>query len=942
MEFRILGSLEVRAQGRPLRLGGPKQRALLAVLVLHAGEVVSRERLIDELWGERPPKTAPDVLRVLVSKLRQALGREAVVTRSPGYVLDIDREQVDSTRFRRLLDEAAQLLGDGDAERARALLDDALSLWRGPPLADFAYEPFAQDEIRRLEELRLTALESKIDAEMRLDGSPSLVGELKALVAEHPHREHLREQQILALYRAGRQAEALAAYQDLRRALRDDLGIEPSPLMKRLERQILLHDVALESPALAARAPLPVAAKRLIGRQPELAAIGALLRAPDVRLVTLTGAGGSGKTRLAIEIGTTLAREFRDGAAFVDLAPLEDPGLVPLTIARALGARERRDEPIGASLRRFLAARHLLLLLDNFEHLLAASGELAGLLSGCPGLRVLVTSRAPLRILVEHEIPVQPLAEDDAIQLFIERARAVKPDFVLGDSDVPIVREICARLDSLPLAVELAAARTNVLQPPALLARLEPRLPLLIAGRRDAPARQRTLRDTIEWSYELLDEAGKRLFTRLAVFTGGCTLSAAAAVCDGSLDTLAALVDRSLLRAEPDSEGEPRFSILETTREYALGRLDAEGEAEALFRRHAEYCLAFAEEARPHLPGADPRAWLHRLEADFGNLHAALAWAERARETRLVLELGAALAEFWVMRGYRREGRQWLNRATDHGVGDGPRPLASRREAAYLALQLGEIESARELAARCLAEFQALSDASGISRCLVIQAPIAVIDSDHERAEALLNESARLAHERGDEVLIAITRVRLGQVALYRGEHQRADELFQEAFQAFGHLGLGRFAAWALKQIGLVALDSGDRERASTLVQESLRRLLKAGWTGGVIVDGGLETLAALAALDGQPRRAACLLGAASSSREHGGSSLLIPFERSWHERTLASVRESLDDEAIGTAFDEGRTMTVEQALRYATSEVGPPPAEEPSSSTSLTGPPGL
>jgi predicted ATPase/DNA-binding SARP family transcriptional activator len=923
MEFRILGPLEVRAHGRSLRLGGPKQRALLAVLLLHAGEVVPRERLIDQLWGESPPKTASDVLRVLVSKLRKALGAGAVRTRPPGYVLQVDPDEIDSAQFQRLLDEGAQLLGDGDAERAAAVLDDALSLWRGPPLTDFTYEPFAQDEIRRLEELRLAALEHKIDAELRLDGSAALVGELEALVAEHPYRERFREQQILALYRAGRQAEALAAYQDLRRVLRDDLGIEPSPLMRRLERQVLLQDVALDSAALAGRAPIPVPATRLIGRQAEVAEIRTLLRAPGVQLVTLTGAGGSGKTRLATEIGTALAREFRDGAAFVDLAPLEEPGFVPLTIARALGARERVGEPIGVSLRRFLAARQLLLLLDNFEHLLEASGELARLISGCPRLSVLVTSRAPLRIHAEHEMPIQPLAEDDAISLFIERARAVNPHLQLNDPDVPAVREICARLDSLPLAVELAAARTNVLHPQALLARLEPRLPLLIAGTRDAPARHRTLQATIDWSYGLLDDDEKELFARLSVFTGACTLAAATEVCEGSLDRLAPLVDGSLLRAEPDFEGQLRFSMFETTREYALERLEHSGEAAALFRRHAEYCLAFVEEARQHLDGLDARDWIQRLEADGSNLHAALSWAERAGETAPLLELGGALAAFWMMRGYRRDAERWLHRAIDRGGGDGDRPVESLCEAASLAYQLGEIESARELAAGCIAEFRARRDASGIARCLLVQAPVAVADGDYARAEALLIDAARFAREASDEALIARTTVRLGQVALYRGEHQRADDLLQAGFQAFGDLGRGWEAAWALKQIGLLSLDRGNGARASELIRESLRRLLEAGWIGGVIVDGGLEALAALAALDGQTRRAMRLLGAASSSRQHGGASLVIPFEHSWHERTVALIRDQHPTEEVRAAFEEGRAMNVEQALRYATAEVG-------------------
>jgi predicted ATPase/DNA-binding SARP family transcriptional activator len=920
MEFRILGPLEVEAGGRLLRLGGPRQRAVVAVLLLHANEVVSQDRLIDDVWGDSPPETARDMLRIFVSKARKVLGHGVLNTRSPGYVLEVAPFQLDSANFERLLEEGVATLAEGDAGRARSSLRRALGLWRGPPLADFTYESFAREEIARLDELRLEALEARIEAELRLGESRSLFAELETLVAEHPYRERLRGQYILALYRAGRQADALAAYQEAHRVLREDLGIEPAPALKRLERQILAQDVALAPSAGGGRALIPLPATRLVGRQEELRLIEELLATPDARLLTLTGAGGSGKTRLAVEAGTRIAAGFADGVAFVDLASVADWKRVLATIASALGVRARTDEPIGVSLERFLGHRDLLLLLDNFEHVREAAEEMGSLISRCPRLRLLITSRAPLRLLAEREFAVAPLPSADAVTLFVERARAVMPNFELRQDDVPVVREICDRLDALPLTIELAAARAKLLPPRALLARLEARLPLLIAGTRDAPARHRTLRATIDWSYDLLDEGEQGLFARLAIFAGGCGLAAAEEICETDLDALATLVDGNLVRAEkgPGSEAEPRFSMLETTREYALELLHTDANRTALGHRHAEYYLALVQEARPHLEGTRPRQWLERLEVDVANLHGALAWAEEESETELELQLGAALSEFWVMRGYLHEPRRWCERVAAGSPGSGLLNAQGLYEATRLAYELGDLDRARKLAPRCLAEFRRLDHRSGISSALLIQAALAAIEGDHDLAQQRLEDAARVAREAGNERAIATSSVRLGQIALYRSEHRRAHVLLQEGLDAYRKLGCGRDTAWATKQIGLVALDQGQHRRASALIRESLQMLHESGWTGGVIVDGGLEALGAIAAIHGYAVRATRLLGAASSSREHGGASLAIPFERNWHERTLCAVRKRLGEEDLEAAYEEGRAMSVEQALNYA------------------------
>src|SRR2546425_2907919 len=480
MEYRVLGPLEVRDGERSLPLAGAKQRALLALLLVKANHVVSRERLIDELWGEQPPETAVQSLQVYVSRLRKLLPPDTLVTRPPGYLLEVASDELDLQRFERLLADGHEALAQGDPERASAVLHEALALWRGPALAEFAFEPFAQAEIGRLEDLRLAAVEERIEADLALGRHADLIGELEALIAENPHRERLRGELMLALYRSGRQAEALEAYQAARRALVEELGIDPGSALEQLQRQILNQDPALAlepRPPVLKQTNLPVAPNALIGRERELAEAAALLRRADVRLLTLVGPGGTGKTRQALQLAADAVEEFDHGVFWVSLATVHDPALVEPTIAQTVGAKDGLAEK--------LAGKRALLLLDNFEHVAEAALALASLLADAPDVKLLVTSREPLHLAGEREFPVPPLREPEAVALFVERAYTAEPDDVSAD--------ICRRLDCLPLAVELAAARTKVLTPPALLARLERPLPLLTGGPPDAPQPQRTL-----------------------------------------------------------------------------------------------------------------------------------------------------------------------------------------------------------------------------------------------------------------------------------------------------------------------------------------------------------------------------------------------------------------------------------------------------------------
>jgi len=622
VEYRILGPLEVvDDDGCATPIGTAKEQTLLGVLLLNANRIVPRERLIDELWGERPPATAAKAVQVYVSQLRKRLAedRSSIATRADGYVLELAPEQLDAAQFERRLDEARAEAAAGATDEAARLLGAAIALWRGRALAGVTFESYASADVERLEDLRLVAVMERIDCELELGRHERVVGELERLVAQHPLKERLRAQLMLALYRSGRQADALEAYRNARATLVERLGIEPGDELRALERAVLAHEPSLvRRLAIQVDTPipgLPAPATALIGRKQELDEAGRLLRAH--RLVTLTGAGGSGKTRLAIQLAADAAGEFPDGVVWVSLQALRDPELVLPTINRAVGANDSAVEQ--------LANRRLLLVLDNFEQLLEAAARVGDLLARLPHLKVLVTSREPLHIGGEYEYSVAPLREREAVALFMQRATAVKPDFSYDDSIV----EICRRLDCLPLALELASARVKALSVGELLRRLSRRLPILVGGPQDAPERQRTLRATIAWSYELLSPDEQRVFARLSVFVAGSTLEAAEEVCDAEIDTVAALIDKSLLRRERE-----RYSMLETIREYAAERLEEQGDLEEVRTRHAEYYLEQARSVERLIRSPRAAALLDRLEHDLGNLRAALAWLSRGGPDR--------------------------------------------------------------------------------------------------------------------------------------------------------------------------------------------------------------------------------------------------------------------------------------------------------------------
>ncbi len=934
LTFRLLGPLEVEAGGRPLALGGPRQRALLAQLLLSANEVVRRERLMDGLWGDEPPSTAANALQVAVHGLRKALGSGRIARQGPGYVLRAEPGEVDRERFETLV---AQARGEQPAEAVR-LLSEALSLWRGPALADVADAPFAGPAIAQLEERRLLAAEERIEAELALGRHAQLVAELDALIAEHPLRERLRRQKMLALYRSGRQAEALEAYAEARRVLVGELGIEPSKELHELESAILRQDPALTGSAQAAltgvQANLPAPPTALIGRRLEVAAVTGLLRRADVRLVTLTGPGGTGKTRLALQAAAELAAEHADGVVFVDLAPLEDDALVASTIAHALGAAEGEVATV-ERLKQELRPKALLLVLDNFERVDAAAPVVSELLAGAPDLKVLVTSRAVLRLSGEHEYLVPPLrtpdparardveelARNEAVALFVARARAVQHGFTLSRENRGAVAEVCVALEGLPLAIELAAARVGSLSPPALLDRLEQRLELLTGGPRDAPERHQTLRATIDWSHGLLDPAERELFAGLAVFAGGCTLAAVETIFEAPLETLEGLVAKSLLQREQGVPGEVRFRMLETVREYALERLAASVEADDARRRHALYFAGLAEQGAEVLwgpvQGPEHEIWLDRLEADHDNLRAALAWGSRHHD-ETTLRLAAAMFEFWESRGYIREGREWLERALERGSGAAA-PLRAKalHAAGYLAYDQGDYERGDEHCEASLALYRELGDKEGEGRTVHVLGWAAEYRGDVIRAATLAEESLSLARQLGHVRGVIVSLGRMALAAAKRGDFAAAEAMLDEALalarEHEDRVGEGGIlGTW-----GELVAQQGDHEAGGRMLAESIVLYREAGHPRAI--PSVIHQIAALAELRGVTEQAVQLFGASNQLYETVGASL-PPSVQVEYRATLDRARAALGEAAFEAAWEYGRTLPPEQAVELARS----------------------
>jgi predicted ATPase/DNA-binding SARP family transcriptional activator len=706
----ILGPLEVRDdRGLPVPVGGARLRSLLIRLAISPGRAVPVDTLVADLWAETSPAVASNAVQALVSRLRTAVSREIVNREPTGYRLSLQPEEIDAWAFEVAVAAARDTLADGDSARAATSLRRALGMWRGPALADVADAPFAAPTIARLGELRLAATEDRIDADLAAGRGGELVHEIEELATQHPLRERLAGQLMQALYSAGRQADALGVFEATRRELATALGVDPSPALAAVHLAILRGELAVQAPPAVTVSPgarqpplrvsnLPAQLTSFVGRDEEIRRVTKLLG--ESRLITLTGMGGSGKTRLAIEVGTRLAGQAPDGVWFVPLAPARDAMDVPNAVLTAIDGRETvwpvdaveaarlaAMEPLDR-LSEVLAARTALIVLDNCEHVLDAVAGLAGqVLADAPGVRILATSREPLGLTGETLCPVPSLplpsadadvdeaAASPAVRLFADRALAVRPGFQVSASTVNSVVRICRALDGIPLAIELAAVRVRALTPAQVADRLDDRFALLSVGARGQLPRHQTLRAIVDWSWDLLGEREQAILRRLSVFSDGATPESSEQVCSlgtdtaGIVEVVASLVDKSLVIAS--GEHEVRYRLLETVRAYAADRLAEAGEAEQVAAAHADYFLALAERAEPELRRRDQLSWMHRLAAEHDNFSAALRYVLSIGDGAAALRFVRALAFFWAVQDYDSEASEWAAKAVDI-AGDTP------------------------------------------------------------------------------------------------------------------------------------------------------------------------------------------------------------------------------------------------------------------------------
>lgn len=844
----VLGAMEVRdTAGDPIAVGGTRVRALLAMLAFDAGRVVTAERLIDGLYGEEPPGNAANALQSQVSRLRRLLGRSGAVEFHPaGYRLAMRPEDVDAHRFERLALEGRRALAAGDRPRAVTLLREALALWRGPALPDVGDAPSVRAQAARLEEMRLAVVEERVETELAAGAHRTLVAELRDLVAAHPLREGPRGQLIRALYGSGRQAEALAVYEEARRTLAEELGTEPTAELAATHLAVLRGDPLPAVPAApqidspAVRQALTAQLTSFVGRDGEMARVATLLE--EGRLVTLTGPGGAGKTRLAVEAAARQPGEVY----FVDFAPLGEGDEVPQAVFGVLGLREAGltpvpDRPPADSVERMIAAlagRRVLLVFDNCEHLVEAAAGLAGrLLGACPRLRILATSREALGITGESLCPLPSLAVPPpgtpapralgypAVRLFADRAVAVLPGFTVDEASVEDVLRICRALDGQPLAIELAAARLRSLPVAEVATRLADRFRLLSRGSRTAQPRHRTLRAVVEWSWELLDETERTLARRLTVFSGGAGLEAIAAVCglpdDEVVELLTGLVDKSLIEVSG-----ARYRMLNTIRAFCAERLAEAGEVERFRRSHADHFLDLLLAAEPRLLTADQLEWLASLDAERDNLHVALRRAVDTLDVERGLRLLAPLTIYWWLRGLRTEG---ATRAQELVRAIGTRPPGGlEEEYALCVLSIASGGSHSEFGVHLENAVEAMVGSERPPRrpfLTMLWGMVAGIPD--EESPGVAESRRRLLG--ADPWSQALNLVGEGLMSLYAGRLDEAERDLSAGLAGFRAIGERWGLVLTLGELVKIAEWRGDSARASALCDEALELARELG-----------------------------------------------------------------------------------------------------------------
>ena len=944
-EFRILGELQVMQAGQLRDLGSLRQRGLLARLIVRAGQPVSTDRLIEELWPEEVPDKARHTLHVYVSRLRGVLGddRDRLASDTSGYRLRLGPDELDAARFERLTVEGRAAAAADRPDDAAATLAAALGLWRGPALVEFADEPFAATEATRLDQLRLSALEDRVWADLACGRHAELAEELRGLTVEQPYREVFWEQRMLALYRAGRQAEALHVFGEARTQLADELGIEPGPALRRMEQRVLDQDPGLTPEkggsisvsAGRSRRPsnLPLQRTAFVGRDRDLAIAGALLAAS--RLLTLTGAPGAGKTRMALRLATDHERDFPDGTLFVSLAGVSDAQRLVSTVSTALAALLGREPgPVAhdGDLIAELAGRRLLLVLDNLEQLGHDVGPIGWLLDEAPASTILATSRAPLGLAGEQEFPVLPLevpppeaAADpvslpryDSVALFLARVRAFDPSFAVTASNAAAITGIVRRLDGLPLAIELGASRLRLLTPQDLHQRLEHHLSSLTSGASDTIARHQTLRNAIAWSYELLDDADQQLFRCLGVFVGGFTARAAAAVCRLTLDEawagIESLLAQSLLY-RPVDVGEARFAMLQTLREYALERLGAAGELEAVRARHAGYFLHLAETAADEDPEAGDDAATTRLTSEIDNVRAALQRCAQDGDRETGLRLAAVGWRAWQAAGRLTEGREWLELLLE---GPGPEP-ALRAEALTALAGMAYWQADYERAGTCYEEalvlFTALGDERNEAEVLNGLSMNATWRGDPTTGRQLAAEARERYQQLGLRDKVGETLMAEGFALWQDRQYLAARPLWEDALAISRELGADTLAVTQLAGLAGIEHAMGAHRDAARIALDALDQACGLENVGHCV--WLLDLIAAFVAPD-DPAGAVRLAGAADALRRASGGGMRVEDLHIEPARSAAS--RALPPNEVERAWGEGRCLDLDEAMALARS----------------------
>jgi predicted ATPase/DNA-binding SARP family transcriptional activator len=946
--IRVLGPLEVLVDGAPTRVGGIKQRIVLAMLALRANSEVSRDALIEALWADEPPDRPTGVLQVYVANLRRLLrssvagadpGCPEIVSHAAGYSLKARPQDLDLLEFRRCIHLADDGANGGNLLAAAEALRRAGHLVKGEAFPDLGEVGACRAELADLEESRLRADEDLFEIELALGRHAAVVDEAQLLVVRHPFRERLWASLVVGLYRCERQADALAACRRARRLFRDELGLDPGEALQQIEQEVLRHDSALRAPVPISRRRrhtsfdnLPTPVTPMVGREAELDEVVSLLADSDTRLVTVTGAGGMGKTRFALAVSQRAESSLPDGVCWVDLADVGDAALVPMVIAAALGVGERAGaEPLQIA-SAFLRNRHLLLVLDNFEQVDAAWPVVVQLLGSAGELRILVTSRWALQIRGEHEFELQPLelppADDnllvpdlarvEAVQLFMDRGRAVRRDFALTSDNAGVIGRICRGLDGVPLALELVAAQLRRRSAEAVLELLNAGVGKLPATIRDLPDRQQTLYATIAWSCRLLDDPIRDLFEQLGAFAGSPTLEAIEAICASSRSEAgdlagraAALVDHNLLRNGNDPRDVPRYSMLQSIREFAREAMATRRDATDLRRRHAEHFLKIAEVFGPQLAGPAQGSAFDRLKADAAELRAALVWAAGPDGSiSLALRLIGCLWHFWELVGDVDEPGQIaesvITRLSDQPVGIAGSALSG---AATLCWLRGRATEAAALHSRALQAFHEVDNQEGVAWSEVCLAVQAIEQGDPIKAREFAK--AALAHRGASLGTQAAACVALGGIAVHDAEYDNAEAWHRRSVDLARQAGDRWLLGVTLLNLADCSERSHDYISAAALLRDALT--ISADTAGGILSTACTETFAAIEQARGRPQNAIQLLAAAATYRADTAWPLSSQ-ERQRIDTVLAQARIAVGAIRFAIEWAAGTALTLSEA----------------------------